>query len=99
MDLFDVVGRPEQDAYLRRLHAFTAPVSRDRGAIVDDPDLIEVAQAVYAAFGDERVTEGLTRGQIASACQGACDETTFNRRFEVFVGAPGRGHQGHGPSG
>jgi hypothetical protein len=86
MDLFDAVGRPEQEAYLRRVQAFTAPVSRDRGAIVDDPDLLEVAQAVYAAFGDERISEGLTRGQIASACRGACDEATFHSRFEVFVG-------------
>ncbi|MDP9458690.1 MAG: hypothetical protein M3Q22_00055 [Actinomycetota bacterium] len=86
MDLFDPVGRPEQEAYLHRLQAFTASVSRDRGAVVDDPDLLEVAQAVYAAFGDERITEGLTRGQIASGCRGVCDEATFNRRFDVFVG-------------
>ena len=86
MDLFDAVGRPEQEAYLRRLQAFTAPVSRDRGAVVEDPDLLEVAQGVYAAFGDERITEGLTRGQIASVCRGICDEATFNNRFEVFVG-------------
>lgn len=86
MDLFDAVGRPEQEAYLRRLRAFTAPISRDRGAVVEDPDLLEVAQAVYAAFGDERVTEGLTRGQIASACKGSCDDGTFNSRFDVFVG-------------
>src|SRR4051794_31726529 len=86
MDLFDTVGRPEQEAYVRRVQAFTAPVARDRGAIVEDPDLLEVAQGVYAAFGDERITEGLTRGQIASACRGVCDEATFNSRFEVFVG-------------
>lgn len=84
--LFDAVGRPEQEAFLRRLQAFAAPIVRDRGSIVEDPDLIDVAFAVYAAFGDAGVSGGLTRAQIASACAGACDTETFDSRFEVFVG-------------
>ena len=86
MDLFDVTGKPEQEAFLRRLQAFAAPVVRDRGSIIDDPDLIDVADAVYAAFGDAGVSGGLTRAQIASACAGACDQATFDSRFEVFAG-------------
>lgn len=86
MDLFDATGRPEQEAFLRRLQAFAAPIVRNRGSIVDDPDLLDVADAVYAAFGDAGVSGGLTRAQIASACAGACDAETFDSRFDVFLG-------------
>lgn len=86
MDLFDEPGRPEEQAYLRRLRTFVAPIVAHRNAVIDDPDVLEVADAVYAAFGDGAASGGLTRSQIASACAGACDEATFNSRFEVFVG-------------
>ncbi|GAA0314572.1 hypothetical protein [Kineococcus aurantiacus] len=83
--LFDPVAVPEQTAFLRRLKALVAPVAVDAGAVIDDPRLLEVAQAVYAAFGEAGTSGGLSKAQIAAACPGLGDEPGFEARVELFV--------------
>lgn len=83
--LFEPVAEPERTAFLRRLRALVAPVAADAGAVVDDPALLDVAQAVYAAFGDAGASGGLTKTQIAAACPGVRDEPAFDARLDLFV--------------
>lgn len=82
--LFDVEDDPERAAFLRRVEALVAPVAANSGAVVDDTDLLEVARAVYEAFGDRDASGGLTRAQLAAACSGVCDEVAFQSRFDLF---------------
>ncbi len=83
--LFDPVAEPERTAFLRRLRALVAPVAADAGAVVDDPALLDVAQAVYAAFGEAGASGGLTKAQIARACPAVRDEPGFDARVDLFV--------------
>ncbi|MCU1602171.1 MAG: translation initiation factor, partial [Frankiales bacterium] len=83
--LFDPVAEPERTAFLRRLRALVAPVAADAGAVVDDPALLDVAQAVYAAFGNAGASGGLTKTQIAAACPGLRDGPAFDARLDLFV--------------
>jgi hypothetical protein len=61
-----------------------APVAARSDAIVEDPDLLDVADAVYDAFAAPDATGGLSRSRMAEACSDMCDETTFDSRFELF---------------
>lgn len=83
--LFDPVAEPERTAFMRRLRALVAPVAADAGAVVNDPALLDVAQAVYAAFGEAGASGGLTKAQIAAACVGVRDEPGFDARLDLFV--------------
>lgn len=83
--LFDPAPDPERSAFLRRLRALVAPIARDAGSVVDDPAVLDVALAVYAAFGDAGASGGLTKAQIAAACPGVRDEAGFDGRVELFV--------------
>ena len=83
--LFDPVAEPERTAFLRRLRALVAPVAGDAGAVVNDPALLDVAQAVYAAFGEAGASGGLTKTQIAAACPGVRDKPGFDTRLDLFV--------------
>ncbi|HVU61247.1 MAG TPA: hypothetical protein VHD58_06285 [Mycobacteriales bacterium] len=75
----------EQDAFTRRVAAFVAPVAADAGAVVDDPIGLEIAKAVYGAFGDRAAGRGLTHTELLGACRGTCSDTEFESRFQVFV--------------
>lgn len=83
--LFDTVADPEQTAFLRRLRALVAPVAADAGAVADDPALLDVAQAVYAAFGELGAPGGLAKAQIAAACPGLRDDPGFEARLDLFT--------------
>lgn len=83
--LFDPVTDPERTAFLRRLRALVAPVAADAGAVVNDPALLDVAQAVYAAFGEAGASGGLTKAQIAATCLAVRDEPGFDARLDLFV--------------
>ena len=83
--LFDTPAGPEKTALHRRLRALVAPVAADAGAVADDPDLLAVAQAVYAAFGETGASGGLTKAQIAAACPSVRELPGFDARVEVFV--------------
>lgn len=72
--LFDTVSDPEQTAFLRRLRALVAPIAADAGA--DDPALLDVAQAVYAAFGESGASGGLAKAQIAALCFSSVSSAT-----------------------
>ncbi|MFF4599864.1 hypothetical protein [Amycolatopsis sp. NPDC001319] len=67
-----------------RVSALVAPIVANAGAVVDEAELLEVARAVYAAFGDQDAIGGLTRAQLADACAGVCSESAFQSRFELF---------------
>lgn len=83
--LFDPVAEPERTAFLRRLRALVAPVAADAGAVVNDPALLDVAQGVFAAFGEAGASGGLTKTQIAAACAEVRDEPGFDARLDLFV--------------
>jgi hypothetical protein len=82
--LFNLDGSPEGDAFLRRVEALVAPVAAHAGVVVDDPGALEIARAVFAAFGSPDATGGLTRAQIQAACSEVCDAAQFDSRFELF---------------
>lgn len=82
--LFDLDDSPERDAFVRRAEALVAPVAANVGAIVDDAEMLEIARAVYEAFGDREASGGLTRAQLAEACRGVCDDSAFQSRFDLF---------------
>jgi hypothetical protein len=44
--------------------AFVAPLASDAGAVVDDPEMIEIAVHILAVFADQPTRQGLTRAQI-----------------------------------
>jgi hypothetical protein len=83
--LFDERVQPEpRRDLMRRVAAFVAPVASDAGSVSDDPVSLDVADAIYQAFGDLDADGGLTRGELLSACADLCDEATFNNRFSCF---------------
>lgn len=75
---------PEPNGLLERVRALVAPVAANAGAVVDQPGTLDVARAVYEAFGELDATGGLTRAQLAHACRDVTDEATFQSRFELF---------------
>lgn len=84
MTLFD----PDDDgqALLARVRAFVAPVAAHAGAIEDDPDALDVADAVFTAFGDLDAAQGLTRTQLLDRCAHVCPDTTaLNARLDLFI--------------
>lgn len=83
--LFDPSPDPEQTAFLRRLRALVAPVAADAGAVIDDPEMLDAAQAVYAAYGEGGAAGGLTRAQLTAACPTVRDNPGFDGRVDVFV--------------
>jgi hypothetical protein len=74
----------ERDALMRRVAAFVAPVAEDAGAVASDAVSLDVADAIYQAFGDLDADGGLTRADLATACADVCDAATFDNRFELF---------------
>src|SRR5206468_2380646 len=84
--LFDDHPQPDHRRDLmRRVAAFVAPVAADKGSVVDDPVSLDVADAIYEAFGDLDADGGLTRGELLAACADVCDQATFDNRFDLFV--------------
>jgi hypothetical protein len=69
---------------MRRVAAFVAPVAVDAGSVADDPVSLDVADAIYQAFGDLDADGGLTRGELLAACADVCDQATFDNRFNAF---------------
>jgi hypothetical protein len=82
--LFDGEVARERGTLIRRVQALVAPVAARTDAIVDDPDLLEVADAIYDAFAAPDAAGGLSRARLVEACAGVCDEATFDSRFELF---------------
>lgn len=74
----------EHDALRKRITALFAPVAANRAAVVDDVDLIDIARAMFHAFGSADAVGGLTRSQLWAACTEVCDEEQFNSRFDLF---------------
>lgn len=82
--LFDIEEASERDAFLRRVGALVAPIAANAGVVVEDLTSVEVARAVFRAFGSPDAAGGLTRAQIGAACVDVCNETQFSSRFELF---------------
>jgi hypothetical protein len=75
----------QRSALMARMSAFVAPVAADAGAVVDDPAALDLADAVYEAFGDLDAEGGLTHAQLAAACADVCpDAARFDSRFQLF---------------
>ena len=82
--LFDADAADGRNAVIRRVQALVAPVAARSDAIVEDPDLVRVADAIYDAFAAPDATGGLSRARLAEACVTQCDEQTFASRFDLF---------------
>lgn len=64
-----------------------APVASHGGAVVDDPGLLRLAEAVIAAFGQGEIDNGLTRSQIVERVMRLepVDPVELDRRLDTFV--------------
>ena len=82
--LFDADVAGERDAVIRRVQALVAPVAARSDAIVEDPGLVRVADAIYDAFAAPDARGGLSRARLAEACVALCGEQTFASRFDLF---------------
>lgn len=69
---------------MRRLTALVAPVAANAGAVVDDPDLLELARAVCDAFGQGDSAGGLTRAQIVDRMANGFPPDVVESRLQVF---------------
>lgn len=69
---------------LARLRALVAPVARDGGSVIDDPELLEVARAVCDAFVQGDAAGGLTRAQIIDRVAARVDRDALEARLAVF---------------
>jgi hypothetical protein len=69
---------------MRRLAAVVAPVAADAGAVVDDPELLELARAVCSAFGAGDTGGGLTRAQIVERVGRDFAADAVDSRLHVF---------------
>jgi hypothetical protein len=81
----DLLASGLPDGFSKTLNAFVAPVAHETDAVARDPLVIQVAEAVYEAFGDHGVNGGLTRGELASACSKSVPVGAFDSRFNLFV--------------
>jgi hypothetical protein len=82
--LFDGDAARERSTLIRRVQALVAPVAARSDAIVEDPDLLAVAEMIYDAFAAPDAAGGLPRARLSEACAAVCDEPTFESRFELF---------------
>ncbi|MEU9891208.1 hypothetical protein [Sphaerisporangium sp. NPDC051011] len=69
-----------------RFDPFVAPLAADSGAVTKDPLALEIARAIYAAFGDLDNGAGLTRDELISACTPGLSSTNVDSRLSVFIG-------------
>lgn len=69
-----------------RFDPFVAPLATDSGAVTKDPQALEIARAVYAAFGDLDNGSGLTRDELIAACAPPFSSANVDSRLNVFIG-------------
>ena len=79
-----VEGSAGRERRMRRLAALVAPVAAHAGAIVDDPDLLELARAVCDTFGQGDSAGGLTRAQIVDRMARGFPADVVESRLQVF---------------
>ncbi|MEY9928583.1 hypothetical protein ABH926_003222 [Catenulispora sp. GP43] len=82
--MFESDRAPWQRLRLQGWEAFVAPIAKGGEAVVQDPELFRVAEAVFDAFANKSSTGGLTKRDLFDACSAICDEQQFNQRFDVF---------------
>lgn len=68
-----------------RLRALLAPVASNRGAAIDDPQLLDIAAQVVAAFVRGDTTGGLSRAQIAGRIGSQVPAEQLETRLNLFV--------------
>jgi len=84
--LFDPVSDDDGHVVLDRVRAFVAPVAATAGAVEDDPDALDVADAVYDAFADLDAAHGLTKAQLIDRCKHVCpDHGELSVRLDLFI--------------
>jgi hypothetical protein len=81
----DLLAPEVPDRYRETLSAFVAPVANEADAVAKDPVVVQVAEAIYEAFGDIGADGGLTRGELATVCCKLVPVETFESRFDLFV--------------
>jgi hypothetical protein len=81
----DFLTAEPPDGFRKTLNAFVAPVARHADAVAEDPRAINVADAVFRAFGDYGGAGGMTKAELASACSGVASDSAFSARFDLFV--------------
>lgn len=81
--LLDASSDDVRDAALRRVAAFVAPVAADAGSAVADAGALDIADAVYRAFGDLDADGGLTRAHLMAACADVSDAKVIDSRFDL----------------
>jgi hypothetical protein len=64
---------------------FVGPLAADAGAVTKDPLALEIARAVYAAFGELDSGSGLTRSELVAACVPRFSPDNIISRINVFV--------------
>jgi hypothetical protein len=58
--------------------AFAAPLAENTGAVVKDPQLVQIAVRILAVFADHATQHGLTRAQIHDGMRRLGDDTPSN---------------------
>lgn len=85
-DIFTSRSGTPDDILAAQLSALIAPLAKNSNAVIDDPGLLDVARAVFAAYAGKPTTGGLTMRELRTACAHVCDdEATFKQRFETFL--------------
>lgn len=81
----DFLRGDAEDGYYETLKAFVAPVAHESDAVSKDPVALDVAEAIYEAYGDSGKDGGLTRNDLAEACRRSVSSGVFDSRFDLFV--------------
>ncbi|MFE1169128.1 hypothetical protein [Nocardiopsis sp. NPDC058789] len=80
------VGNRPQGLLAAQLKALAAPIAKHSDSVIEDPQLLDVAMAVFHAYttGTPR-SGGFTRGELRDACAGVAEVRDFEQRFNTFL--------------
>ncbi|NKZ01329.1 hypothetical protein [Nocardiopsis alborubida] len=84
-DIFTSRSGTPEDILTAQLSALVAPLAKNSNAVIDDPGLLDVARAVFAAYASTPTVDGLTMRELRAACAHVCDDdAVFEQRFHTF---------------
>ncbi|NYH55745.1 hypothetical protein HNR06_005334 [Nocardiopsis arvandica] len=84
-DIFTSRSGTPDDILTAQLSALVAPLAKNSNAVIDDPGLLDVARAVFAAYASTPTIDGLTMRELRAACAHVCDDdAVFEQRFHTF---------------
>lgn len=67
-----------------QLAAFIAPLAKHSDAVIEDPKLLYIAEAIFVAYSTTSSEGGLSRRDLWAACSHLCAEEVFQQRFSTF---------------